>query len=97
VAFIGQRIGELLKWRHIGRDIEGHNVEDKILCTASKLGETWLKSSLAICHYVKVQQLDVICETRRYRNKTAKYGLNRVFVGVSGKKKDIYRKQSLSL
>jgi hypothetical protein len=49
VAFIGQRIGEPLKWRHIafiGRNIEGHNIEDKIHCTASKLAETWLKSSL---------------------------------------------------
>jgi hypothetical protein len=69
VSFIGQRIGEPLKWRHIGR-----NIEDKIHCTARKLAETWLKSSLAIFHYVKVQQLDVICETRRYKaNKTAKY------------------------
>jgi hypothetical protein len=75
VAFIGRRIGELLKWRHIRRNIEGHNIEDKIHCTAPKLAETWLKSSLAICYYVKVQQLDVICETRRYKaNKTAKYG-----------------------
>ena len=65
-----------------GRNIEGHNIEDKIHCTAAKLAETWLKSSLAICHYVKVQQLDFICETRRYKaNKTAKYGRNRVFVG----------------
>ena len=39
-----------------GRNIEGHNIEDKIHCTAPKLAETWLKSSLAICHYVKVQQ-----------------------------------------
>jgi hypothetical protein len=80
VAFIGQRIGEPLKWRHIRQNIEGHNIEDKIHCTASKLAEIWLKSSLAICHYVKVQQLDVFCETRRYKaNKSA----NRVFVGVS--------------
>ena len=58
-----------------GRNIEGHNIEDKIHCTAPKLAETWLKSSLDICHYVKVQQLDVTCETRRYKaNKTAKYG-----------------------
>ena len=58
-----------------GRNIEGHNIEDKIHCTAPKLAETWLKSSFAICHYVKLQQLDVICETRRYKaNKTAKYG-----------------------
>jgi hypothetical protein len=75
VTFIGQRIGKPLKWRHIRRNIEGHNIEDKMHCTASKLAETWLKSSLAIYHYVKVQQLDVICETRRYKaNKTGKYG-----------------------
>jgi hypothetical protein len=75
VAFIGKRIGELLKWRHIRRKIEGHNIEDKIHCTASKLAGTWLKSSSTIFHYVKVEQLDVICETRRYKaNKTAKYG-----------------------
>jgi hypothetical protein len=75
VAFIGRRIGEPLKWWYIGRNIEGHNIEDKIHCTSPKLAETWLKSSLAICHYAKVQQLDVIRETRRYKaNKTAKYG-----------------------
>ena len=39
--------------------MEGDNIEDKIHCTASKLVETWLESSLTICHYVKVQQLDV--------------------------------------
>ena len=54
-----------------GRNIEGHNIEDKIHCSAPKLAETWLKSSLAICHYVKVQQLDLfvrhgdIKQTRR--------------------------------
>jgi hypothetical protein len=31
MAFIGQRIGEPLKWRHIRRNMEGHNIEDKIL------------------------------------------------------------------
>jgi hypothetical protein len=41
------------------------NIEEEVHCTASKLDETWLKSSLAIYHYVKVQQLDDICETRR--------------------------------
>jgi hypothetical protein len=65
VAFIWHRIGEQLKWRHIRRNSEGYNIEDKIKCTASKLAETWLKSSLAIYHYVKVQQLDDICETRQ--------------------------------
>jgi hypothetical protein len=60
-----QRSGEPLQWRHILRNIEGHNIEDKIHCTVSKLDETWLKSSLAIYHYVKVQQLDDICEIRQ--------------------------------
>ena len=49
---------EMEHWRHISRNIEGHNIEDKIHCTVSKLDETWLKYSLAIYHYVKVQQLD---------------------------------------
>ena len=53
VAFIWQRMGEQLKWRHIRRNIEGHNIEDKIHCTASKLAENWLKSSLAIYHIYK--------------------------------------------
>ena len=47
------------------RNIEGHNNEDKIHCTVSKLDETWLKYSLALYHYVKVQQLDDIYEIRR--------------------------------
>ena len=37
VTFIGQRIGEPLKWRNIRRNIEGHNIEDKIHCTASTI------------------------------------------------------------
>jgi hypothetical protein len=53
------------QWRHISRNIEGHNIEDKIHCTVSKLDETWLKYSLALYDYVKVQQLDDICEIRR--------------------------------
>ena len=65
MVFIGQRSGELLQWRHISRNIEGHNNEDKIHCTVSKLDETWLKYSLALYHYVKVQQLDDIYEIRR--------------------------------
>jgi hypothetical protein len=34
------------------RNIEGHNIEDKIHCTVSKLHETWLKtffSHLLLC------------------------------------------------
>ena len=34
-------------------------------CTASKFGETWLKSSLAICYYEKGKELADICDTRR--------------------------------
>jgi hypothetical protein len=47
------------------RNIEGHNTEGKIHCTISQLDETWLKYSLGLYDYVKVQQLDDICETRR--------------------------------
>jgi hypothetical protein len=65
VAFIGRRSGESLQWRHISRNIEGHNIEDKIHCTVSKLDEAWLKSSFAIYHYGKVQQVDDICQIRR--------------------------------
>ena len=64
------------------RNIEGYNIEDKIHCTVSKFHETCLNSFLAIYDYVKVQQLDDIRETRRYKaNNTAKYGWNLVFVG----------------
>jgi hypothetical protein len=28
VAFIGQRSGAPLQWRHISQNIEGHNIED---------------------------------------------------------------------
>jgi hypothetical protein len=44
VAFIGQRSGEPLKWRHISRNIEGHYIEGKIHCTVSKLDETFLEN-----------------------------------------------------
>jgi hypothetical protein len=46
-------------------NIEGHNIEGKIHCTVSQLDETWLKYSLALYDYVKVQQLDDICQIRR--------------------------------
>jgi uncharacterized protein (DUF2252 family) len=63
---LGREVAKHCKWRQSDEmSIEGHNIEDKIHCTASKLDETWLKSSLTIYHYVKVQQLDDICETRR--------------------------------
>jgi hypothetical protein len=65
VAFIGQRSGEPLKWRQFDEIIEGHNIEDKIHCTVSKLVKPSLKSSSAIYDYVKVQQVDDICEIRR--------------------------------
>jgi hypothetical protein len=47
VAFIGQRNGAPLQWRHISRNIEGHNIEDKIHCTVSKLGETFFEIFLS--------------------------------------------------
>jgi hypothetical protein len=50
---------------NLTKSVEVHNIQDKIHCTASKLDETWLKSSLVIYHYVKVQQLDDICEIQR--------------------------------
>jgi hypothetical protein len=65
LVFIGQRSIELLQWHHISRNIEGHNIEDKIHCSVSKLDETWLKYSLAIYHYVKLQELNDICEIWR--------------------------------
>jgi hypothetical protein len=43
VAFIGQRSGAPLQWRHISRNIEGHNIQDKIHCTVSKLDETFFE------------------------------------------------------
>jgi hypothetical protein len=43
LVFIGQRSGEPLKWRHISRNIEGHNIEDEIHCTVSKLDETFFE------------------------------------------------------
>jgi hypothetical protein len=43
VAFIGQRVGAPLQWRHISQNIEGHNIEDKIHCTVSKLDETFFE------------------------------------------------------
>jgi hypothetical protein len=60
VAFIGQRSGEPLKWRQF-------DDKSKIKCTAlfKKLMKPSLKSSSAIYDYVKVQQLDDICQIRR--------------------------------
>jgi hypothetical protein len=66
MAFIGQRSVEPLKWRQF--DEISKDTISKIKYTAlsrNLMNETWLKSSLAIYHYVKVQQLDDICETRR--------------------------------
>jgi hypothetical protein len=66
MAFIGQRSGEPLKWRQF--DEISMDTISKIKYTAlsrNLMNETWLKSSLAIYHYVKVQQLYDICETQR--------------------------------
>ena len=46
VAFIGQRSGETLQWRHNGRNVEGHKIEGKIHGTTPKPDETWLNYSL---------------------------------------------------
>ena len=63
--FIGQKVGQILSWRRISQNIEGHIFEEKIHCTASKVDETWLKYSLSIYDCVIVQHLSDICETRR--------------------------------
>jgi hypothetical protein len=47
MAVIRQRSGKPLKWQHIRENVKGHNIGGRIHCTASKLDETWLKSSLA--------------------------------------------------
>ena len=56
---------ETKKWYLSGKEAGPADIEDKIHCTVSKHDETWLKYSLALYHYVKVQQLDDICEIRR--------------------------------
>jgi hypothetical protein len=66
VASIGQRSSEPLKWRQfdeISKDTISKIKYTALLQNLMKLN--WLKSSLSIYHYVKVQQLDDICETRR--------------------------------
>ena len=55
---------QAFQWRHIGRNIEVHSFEDLIPCTDERFDETWLKSSLTICYYEKVQQLAGTCENR---------------------------------
>jgi hypothetical protein len=40
VAFIGQRSGAPLQWRHISRNID---IEDKIHCTVSKFHQTFFE------------------------------------------------------
>jgi hypothetical protein len=51
------------------RNIEGHNIEDNIHCTVSQLDETWLKYSLAIYDYVKVQQLDEMIKSNKKQTR----------------------------
>ena len=65
VAFIGQRSGEPLKWRQF--DEISKDTISKIKYTAlfKNLMKPSLKSSSAIYDYVKVQQLDDICQIRR--------------------------------
>jgi hypothetical protein len=46
VAFIGQRSGKpfaMAPYFSISRNIEGHNIEDKIHCTVSKPDETFFE------------------------------------------------------
>jgi hypothetical protein len=65
VAFIGQRSGEPLQWRHVSvfHEISKDTIS-KIKHTAlfQNLMKTSLKSSSTIYDYVKVQQLDDICQ-----------------------------------
>jgi hypothetical protein len=65
VAFIGQRSGEPLKWRQF--DEISKDTISKIKYTAlfQNLMKPSLKYSSAIYDYVKVQQLDDICQIRR--------------------------------
>jgi hypothetical protein len=65
VAFIEQRSGEPLKWRQF--DEISKDTISKIKYTAlfQNLMKPSLKSSSAIYDYVKVQQLDDICQIRR--------------------------------
>ena len=73
VAFNGQRGGETLSWRYIRRNFKGHIFEENVNCTASKVNKTWLKYSLAIHDYVKLQQLGDTSKTWRLKtNITAK-------------------------
>ena len=67
MAFIGQRSGEPLKWRQF--DEISKDTISKIKYTVSQLDETWLKYSLALYDYVKVQQLDDICEKKQTRRQ----------------------------
>jgi hypothetical protein len=76
------------KWHLLGRETASHcngpivheiskDTIPKIKYTAlfPNLMKPSLKSSSAIYDYVKVQQLDDICQIRRQKaNKTAKYG-----------------------
>jgi hypothetical protein len=65
VAFIGQRRGEPLNsaiFQSISRNIEGHNIEDNYIALFQNLRKPSLKSTSTIYDYVKVQQLDDICQ-----------------------------------
>ena len=65
VAFIGQRSGEPLKWRQFDEMSKDTISKIKYTALSHNLKKPSLKSSSAIYDYVKVQQLDDICETRR--------------------------------
>jgi hypothetical protein len=65
VAFIVQRSGEPLNsgiFQSISRNIEGHNIEDNYIALFQNLRKPSLKSTSTIYDYVKVQQLDDICQ-----------------------------------
>jgi hypothetical protein len=65
LAFIGQRSGEPLKWRQFDEIWKDTISKIKYTTLSHNLMKLGWKPSLAIYHYIKVQQLDDICETRR--------------------------------
>jgi hypothetical protein len=64
VAFIGQRSGEPLKWRQFDKISKDTISKIKYTALSHNLMKP-LKSSPAIYDYVKLQQLDDICQIRR--------------------------------
>jgi hypothetical protein len=66
MAFIGQRRSEPLKWRQF------NEISKDTISKIKYTDETWLKSSLAIYHYVKVQVRERGRERERKRERANK-------------------------